>query len=462
MQNNYTIRTANTRKKYYVARFNNTEVDFSRFAKPVKMVRDTPHENEEESHRVRKVNPDRVKKYPWVIEDADNQYSFIGTVEGGQSSHYVLLMHQKTEHGSEFRVLPTADWYNFRIKRPTKITMTTEEAEAKLLITRRQQTERLNRVKLSGETKKDRDDEEDRTTNNDSGDDSFSAFGRFDSDEERDKLKRLKSGKKKGGDNENEEEEEEEHEADEKTGREDLDYQDNPSDDEEESVPVDENNTAKNANNDENSDSERKLSADGKKMQDLITKTRNAEKEEGEAEDPENPFASDSDKEDSFKLNDLIPEYVSTKPKAKPKSEIKEEEEGAPAATTDSTSPTTTASSSTSEKHKKETKHKKRKTSSEGKHETAKKPKKESHSAPVPAPVATPVKEETGEVTETELRSTLLQRGKIKTGKLIKLFKPRLSTQEKKTRFLNLVQKITKMVEENGDKFIVLKDDSRY
>lgn len=61
---------------------------------------------------------------PWLLEDFDAQHSFLGRLEGGQSSNYVFFVNQ----GDEFRIIPVNKWYRFQPKLSYH-TLTIEEAE---------------------------------------------------------------------------------------------------------------------------------------------------------------------------------------------------------------------------------------------------------------------------------------------------------------------------------------------
>lgn len=64
---------------------------------------------------------------PWLLEDFDAQHSFVGKLEGGQSSNYVFFVNQ----GDEFRIIPVNKWYRFQSKLSYH-TLTLEEAETQM------------------------------------------------------------------------------------------------------------------------------------------------------------------------------------------------------------------------------------------------------------------------------------------------------------------------------------------
>ncbi|KAH8547822.1 hypothetical protein BGW37DRAFT_508826 [Umbelopsis sp. PMI_123] len=61
---------------------------------------------------------------PWVLEDFDNQNGFVGTLEGGQKSDYMLFVF--AENG--FKVVPVDKWYKFNPKISYQV-MSLDEAE---------------------------------------------------------------------------------------------------------------------------------------------------------------------------------------------------------------------------------------------------------------------------------------------------------------------------------------------
>ncbi|CAO3675686.1 unnamed protein product [Umbelopsis ramanniana] len=61
---------------------------------------------------------------PWVLEDFDNQNAFVGTLEGGQKSDYMLFVF--AENG--FKVVPVDKWYKFNSKISYQV-MSLDEAE---------------------------------------------------------------------------------------------------------------------------------------------------------------------------------------------------------------------------------------------------------------------------------------------------------------------------------------------
>lgn len=66
---------------------------------------------------------------PWLLEDFDAQHSFLGRLEGGQSSNYVFFVNQ----GDEFRIIPVNKWYRFQPKLSYH-TLTIEEAEQEVIL----------------------------------------------------------------------------------------------------------------------------------------------------------------------------------------------------------------------------------------------------------------------------------------------------------------------------------------
>lgn len=68
-----------------------------------------------------------VEAVPWLLEDYDAQHSFVGRLEGGQSSNYVFFVNQ----GDEFRIIPVNKWYRFQSKLSYH-TLSLEEAESQM------------------------------------------------------------------------------------------------------------------------------------------------------------------------------------------------------------------------------------------------------------------------------------------------------------------------------------------
>ena len=64
---------------------------------------------------------------PWVLEDAEGQNGYVGRLEGGMRSNYVLFVMQ----GQEFKVIPAQKWYSFTQKIQYQ-TLSLEEAENKV------------------------------------------------------------------------------------------------------------------------------------------------------------------------------------------------------------------------------------------------------------------------------------------------------------------------------------------
>ena len=64
-------------------------------------------------------------------------------------------------------------------------------------------------------------------------------------------------------------------------------------------------------------------------------------------------------------------------------------------------------------------------------------------------------------VEEEEVRKALLVLGKPKTKTLINKFKGRLVDQQQKARFAQILKKLARIVEEHGEKYLVLKDEYR-
>lgn len=74
---------------------------------------------------------------PWLLEDYDAQHSFVGRLEGGQSSNYVFFVNQ----GDEFRIIPVNKWYRFQPKLSYH-TLTLEEAETQMAARKKDEVSR--------------------------------------------------------------------------------------------------------------------------------------------------------------------------------------------------------------------------------------------------------------------------------------------------------------------------------
>lgn len=83
-------------------------------------------DDDEEDEQIR-----QTENAPWLLEDYDGQHSFVGRLEGGQSSNYVFFVNQ----GDEFRIIPVNKWYRFHPKLSYH-TLTLEEAETQVFLRR--------------------------------------------------------------------------------------------------------------------------------------------------------------------------------------------------------------------------------------------------------------------------------------------------------------------------------------
>ena len=64
---------------------------------------------------------------PWILEDAENKHTWVGTYEAALSNANVILFID----GNSFKMIPVDKWYKFSAKNQFKI-MTIEEAEAQM------------------------------------------------------------------------------------------------------------------------------------------------------------------------------------------------------------------------------------------------------------------------------------------------------------------------------------------
>lgn len=78
-------------------------------------------ETQDEEDRLKK----KAESVPWILEDDEGDNLYMGNLEGGQSSNYVLFMF--SEDG--FKVVPADNWYKFNPKLKYK-TLTSDEADA--------------------------------------------------------------------------------------------------------------------------------------------------------------------------------------------------------------------------------------------------------------------------------------------------------------------------------------------
>ena len=60
---------------------------------------------------------------------------------------------------------------------------------------------------------------------------------------------------------------------------------------------------------------------------------------------------------------------------------------------------------------------------------------------------------------EEEIRKVLLVLGKTKTKNVLAMFKTQLADPDKKTKFARIMKKLAHVVEERGEKFVVIKEE---
>jgi len=337
------LRTLNiTKKKFNVAKFHtplNQPVDFKKFAKPVKMYR-APNSVEQtatqqgQTEKKKAVQPasrfTKDNKVPWHVEDAQGNNCYDGTLEGGQTSNYVLFVYE--ESTNEFKVIPCGDWYNFKPKR-TYQTLSIEEAEAQL--TKRKKMGENVAAKMDKATvaapgtaapkapptdelngERDKEDEEFVATTDDFDEDKFAAFGKSASDEES-KPKPTKTRKTKKeftgeeeGDADNEDADEEfEKEGDE----EEPDWKGLFDDDEDEERAVedlDDEKTEKDSKYTAEGEEDVALTEAGKEMRNLL---KNHHDELSEGSDTMGSDSEDED-DDDFNLEEKLPDIINLTP----------------------------------------------------------------------------------------------------------------------------------------------------
>ncbi|RHY57459.1 hypothetical protein DYB34_000559 [Aphanomyces astaci] len=137
----YTLRLIPSIKKYNVGRFSEGQMPtLSKCVQPIKMFKEPEREIEDDEEvkeepqgwnpalrkkRRRRRKDNRIKN--WIIQENDSKTLFSGTVEGGVTSSYMLMV--KVPNKNEFQMFPVEDW--FRFKKPiTYPTLTLLEAES--------------------------------------------------------------------------------------------------------------------------------------------------------------------------------------------------------------------------------------------------------------------------------------------------------------------------------------------
>lgn len=484
------------KKKCNIAKFHTPHhqpVVFSTMPQPVKMYR-APEEKEIEapppkenpffkkkhSHYEKKPVVKDPKAVPWRIEDSDGGFSYDGTLEGGQTSNYGLLVF---ENGA-FTVTPIADWYNFKPRRSYQ-TYSTEEAEHIMNNRHEQARKRAEKmgqnpvIKTEGGAggagsssssgapagaAEDKEDDEFKTTQEDDDPDRFAAFGRADSDEDKKKKQqKQKDIKKEEGDSDNGEE---------------PDWEGVFDDDEDTSAaPPEEAEPEREADND---GEDKDLTEAGKELRSLLKKRETDDVSEA------SDFGSDSDEEDDddeddFNLEEKLP-FINPMLKLNSASADIKEEVSAKDEARPNSPPTAEGdkkkSPPTKKKGKKDSKDeatkggdKSKKSRSAAKKSDGKGTKREGGDIKSPptgkkAKTETPSKVEASPpikstsklaVTEEEVKRVLSQGKRLRTLDLVNHFKAALADETQKKRFTELTRKLCSIVDEGGVKYLLLR-----
>ncbi|KAM7530836.1 hypothetical protein LguiB_034246 [Lonicera macranthoides] len=122
----YNVRAySSSEKSFFIGRFTNGLPKFSKKKKA-----ENKWSLQKEGLQGRQVTDTlraRCKNKPWLLKDETSQCQYNGVLEGTQSATYYLLMLQ----GKEFVAIPASSWYNFN-KVPQYNQLTLDEAEEKM------------------------------------------------------------------------------------------------------------------------------------------------------------------------------------------------------------------------------------------------------------------------------------------------------------------------------------------
>eukprot|EP01117_Protostelium_nocturnum_P000034 TRINITY_DN10123_c105_g1_i1.p1 TRINITY_DN10123_c105_g1~~TRINITY_DN10123_c105_g1_i1.p1 ORF type:complete len:440 (-),score=174.32 TRINITY_DN10123_c105_g1_i1:35-1354(-) len=416
----YVLKNSSSQKdsKRHLAKFpadRQMNVDFKNWAKPVKMTQEVIGGKEElpsmpivnmetkKSHRRKQLERFYDKKKS-LEKNTNQKTQRIFHLEDGDATYGYdgkLEGGQQANYalfmmeGSEFKVYNVDEWYNFKPKQNHKI-MSLEEAE----IAWHKQSHQL---KMRWEKFNKAGDPEDTNVKKEEIDDIHDNNEEFSILGLRDRSMRKKKAIKeeveedvyKNGDEEEESADKEEKEEEPDLGEGDAGF----SDDEEIVQDVEEEDEKKNDGEEE------ELNDAGKEINKIL---KNRKREEGE-------MGSESDDEDEEEVNEYEISDEESEPKTKtpkndhvnkkPKIELTAEQIAENSASTLSTGASKDA------------------------------------------------------VTEEEVRKALLLAGKIKSKLLVKKFKSRLPDQSQKSRFIKMVQKLGMVIEDAGEKYLVLRDE---
>jgi len=475
-----------TDKQLHVCKFPSQNMaDLEKLSQPVHMYRDAtsltdpdtdghvpPHKA---THLLAKIDAATRRRLPWVVDDSDHSTAYTGHLQGGQTSCYAMLYMQS----NQFYIRPVQDWYQFRA-RPSFHALSIEEAEQAMgkMSKRRDATDRWLMSKLrrgeEGREEKpvaDVKDEEEVALLDPDDADKFAAFGRFDSDTEKDKdapgrrasdpartaarparSARRAVKKEKGDDDDDDEkdddeDEEEEEEEESKTQAEDaeggMDYNEVMSDDDE-SMFV----NAEGPDEKTDSDMKRSLTREGLHMKRLIEQ----QQDDGEEDDSEDSEDDDIDPEENnlmFGPTLLNTSSTASVPSLSAAGTVKS---GTSSSSTSAVQPKVSTSSTATAAAQKP-----KKSKGDAPTDSKKRPREEAP-ASQPKKAKVEVKEEDGKrharVTEAEFIALMRSKGKVKIEDLTKLF--RVGKKEK-DKFLQMAKNLVELKKVGNEKWISLK-----
>mmetsp|Transcript_43507 Transcript_43507/g.70590 ORF Transcript_43507/g.70590 Transcript_43507/m.70590 type:complete len:533 (+) Transcript_43507:22-1620(+) len=451
----------------------------------------SPNQTGKKQGALSKKEQDSIRGNPWNLEESDGKNAYVGSLEGGQSSAYVLFVMQ----GNEFRVYHVNDWHNFRPKMDYAM-LTLEEAEQQLALRKKlgeKVADRYGKALIKKEA--------DESTKDDSFiddellkkelDEELNEENDGDDEREKNRTRRDQSAKsKRGGDGEGDEGGDEAHE--------DMDFEETFDDDDvalepenappEEVPPPEEDKHESEGEEDEQGEEseESALTKSGQEMKNLLRRNvRQAEgggPEEGAASGDESDSSVDDDfnpEEDTFP-SVLLPSKTeasatsssSTPSSSQQSSTSSAKDAGAASAskapaparsvtpslpsksrpvnggtespTLDKPAPATASTRAPSDSSKK------------NKRSTPDTPNPPTGSSSVPQPKKIKVEPSTPAssapemvpLTEESVRQELIKRGPLRTKDLIEIFKPTMSVDKSqlnsmKTLFAEIVKKLT-------------------
>ncbi|KAL6520507.1 Transcription initiation factor IIF subunit alpha [Orobanche hederae] len=474
----YNVRAcSNSDKNYFIARFASGLPSF-------KKKNENKWSLQKEGLQGRQVTDtlrDKYKNRPWLLEDETGKFQYHGS-GGAQSATYYLLMLQ----GKEFVAIPAGSWYNFNKVAQYK-QLTLEEAEEKMK-NRRKTADGYERWMMKaanngaaafGEVEK-LDDRESaagggRGRKKSTGDDdeaNVSDKGDEDEEEEAARKSRLRLNKKgwdddeegpRGGDLDFDDDDIEkgddwEHEEiftddDEAVGidpeeREDLAPE----------IPAPPEIKQDDEDEEEGDGEEGGLSKSGKELKKLLGRANGLN-------DPDEEDDDDDDMED-----DILPILAPKKeaPKEEPidnSSPLKSTTTSAGRGTPSTSKPSKGKRKSTGEETKTPNNAPLKKVKTENEVKSVKDEPASSTKSSVLTEDAFPqaslksgAMQQTGPVTENEIRAMLMQKTPVTTQDLVAKFKSRLKVKEDKGAFADILRRISKIQKTSGASYVVLRE----